>query len=145
MRNKTLCKIWVIGLVILVNGLVSVSNSPLLGEEKYVTVVLRDDTILKFDYDSFTMNWVVPQIKDELTCELFDFNPLEVDEIQMLTIGEDFCDKRDNWLFDLSFKDLGKPSIQGFIEVTEENVKGRLSGTGEVKVIPFMEIKKLIY
>jgi len=147
MRNLTSCKNTVIGLVILVVlvSTVSMGTIPLhAGNAPYVLVTLRDNSTLKFQYDTFSLHWFQPQIKNEITCEVTDFNPVDVVEIWVLSRALNECDFRDDeWLFDLTLNDKGP--IQGFIEVTEESITGKLVDTGEEKTILFPEVKKITY
>ncbi len=144
MRIMTTCKNVVIGLAILVIIMVSASSSPLFGEDHFVLVTMRDDSVIKFQYDSFSLHWVNTQIKDEETCEIYDFSPSNLVEIYILNPALNRCDQReDDWLFDVYFRD--RTPIQGFIEITSEDVTGKLFETGVEKTIPFQEIRKVSY
>jgi len=123
--------------------MISGDSSLLYGYGQYVIVTLKDGNTVKFDYDSFEIPWIAPQVKDELTCDVTDFNPAEVEEILILTEGENFCDRRDDWLFDVYLRE--KDPIRGFIEVTETMVRGKLFGSSEQKSISFEEINKVSY
>lgn len=144
MRKLSVCRNMVIGLVILVISIASVWSSPLFGEEKYVSVTLRDDTVLKLQYDSFSIHWVEPKIKDEFTCEEYAFTVNDLVEIWTLNPGLNSCDHReDEWIFEVTLK--GMNPLQGFIQVTAEEITGKLFETGEVKTYPFQEVRKISY
>lgn len=132
------------GILLIIIGTAIVCPSPLLGEDRYVLVTLRDNTELKFQYDSFSFNWINPQLKDEFTCEFYNFDPKDLVEIYVLNPTLNKCDQReDEWTFDVSLK--GREPVQGFIELIKEYVSGILYGTDVKKNVPFTEIGKVTY
>jgi hypothetical protein len=120
----------------------------LFGSGKYIMVTLKDGTSEKFEYDSFSIPWIVPRVKDEFTCEEHDFDQEEVEEILILNESWNSCDGREEWLFDVYFRDDGnnvRRPLRGFIEVTDYNIRGKLYGSGENKTISFEQIEKISY
>lgn len=120
----------------------------LFGSGNYIMVTLKNGTSEKFEYDSFSIPWLVPRVKDEFTCEENDFNQAEVKEILILNESLNSCDGNDGWLFDIYFADNGgkvKRPLRGFIEVTGNEVQGKLYDTKEDKSISFKDIEKVTY
>ncbi len=139
--SKTLMMIMFLVILAVPGGLVS----PLNADESYVLVTMRDDTTVKLVSHTFSMHWVVPEVKDEITCKITQFEISELSEIYVMTIADNFCDKRDDWLFDVNFKDPERSPVHGFIEVTQEFVTGKSYETGEEKTISFYDIQKISF
>ncbi len=140
--NKSI-NVFVILSIMCVTLLVMFSAS-LSGEERYVTVTMKDNSVIKYHYDGFTLHWLAPQIKDEATCEYYDFDMSDITEVYVLNTTLNKCDQReDEWIFDVYLKD--REPVQGFILVTQENITGSLYDTNEEKTIPFTEISKITY
>jgi hypothetical protein len=130
----------VIGLMAF-SGLFTVSLDA--NEGQYVLVTLKDKSTLKFEYDSFEFNWIVPSVKNEITCKSTDFHISEVEEIYVLNQTWNPCAKKDDWLFDVSLKD--KKPVQGFFELSGESVLGKLFDSGEQREIPYSNISKVSF
>ncbi|MGE5342379.1 MAG: hypothetical protein ACM3SY_12960 [Candidatus Omnitrophota bacterium] len=129
----------VVGILYIITG-----ARVLHGEENVVLVTLRDDSTVKFQKDSFVFPWVTPEIKNETNCETFAFNPNDVKEIYILNPTLNHCDQRDDdWTFDVHFKN-SEPR-DGFIEITSEEVTGKLVETGKEQSILFQEIRKVSF
>jgi hypothetical protein len=146
--SKNLVKFFICAGIIMIIMTPAGDITQLFGSGKYITVTLKDGTKEKFEYDSFSIPWIVPRVKDEFTCEEYDFNPAEVEEILILNENLNSCDEKEEWLFDVYFREDGgnvKRPLRGFIEVTEYEVRGKLYNTREDKSIPFKDIEKVSY
>jgi len=145
MKSLSISRVFLIlVLIFLVN--MPANMNLIFGETPYILVTLKDNTIEKFEYDSFELNWTQSQIKDEFTCNAFDIDAAKVTEIYVLTLKENPCVEgqyEEDWLFDVYFSN--RRAIQGFIELFEPNVSGRLLDKGETKSIPYSDIKKISF
>ncbi len=140
MRNT-----YVIGLAVLCAAFLVLFTCPqtLLASDSYVQVTLKDQTKINFDYGTFDLNWKEMKVKEELTCKISDIDPSILKEIHVVSIGENFCDKKDDWLFDVDTED-GK-SVQGFVPLEDDRVQGKLLDGGADKTVPFSEIEKISF
>jgi len=134
----------IISLIFLVN--IPANMNLIFGETPYVLVTLKDNTAEKFEYDSFELNWIQAQIKDEFTCEAIDIDAAKVTEVYVLTLKENPCmenEYKEDRLFDVYFSN--RREIQGFIELFEPNVTGKLFAKEETKSISYSNIKKIAF
>lgn len=110
----------------------------------FVLVTLKKGGTQKFEYESFTFNWILPiTIKSQETCEEFEIRKDDIDEIYIINEFYNNCDDKDDWEVDVYLVD--KRQILGFLNITEYAVKGRLYLSGEEKSIPFKDIKKVSF
>jgi hypothetical protein len=146
MKSISLSRIFLIfGLFFLI-GISAANINLVYGETPYIQVTLKDNTVEKFTHDSFDLNWAVLQIKAEFTCNPFDIDVEDVTEIYVLTIEENTCiesEYREDWLFDVHF--TNRRAIQGFIELYEPSVSGKLLDKDEIKSIPYKDIQKISF
>lgn len=120
------------------------SQGLLANEGKYIMVTLKDNTEVKFEYDSFDFGWTAPQIKEDMACKTHAFALDEIVEIYILNQTLDACSQKDNqWAFDVYLKD--KKPVQGFIELKADKVTGLLFGTDTEKSISYSDINKVSY
>jgi hypothetical protein len=134
----------IISLIFLIN--IPANINLIFGETPYVLVTLKDNTTEKFEYDSFELNWIQSQIKDEFTCDAYDIDKEKVTEIYVLSLMENPCiegEYKEDRSFDVYFSN--RNAIQGFIELFEPNVTGKLLDKGEIKTIPYSDIKKISF
>jgi hypothetical protein len=137
--TKTIAILSLFLLVMFVSGF-----SPLTGAEPYVKVTLKNGTVEKFDYDSFSFNWTSPAtITDQTSCEEVQISKEEIAEVYF--IGEFFntCVNKDDWEVDVYFPD--RRQILGFFKVSDYSVKGRKLETGIEKSIAYSAIKKVTF
>ena len=144
--KKCMCFKTIVITVAFLAAIMAVGHVPHLfgeGNGKYILVTLKDKSVEKFEYDAFSFNWVLPQIKNEVTCEVEDFLPADLEKIFVLSQTWNSCDEKDDWVFDVYLKD--RRPIQGFFELTAEKVTGKVYETGKIKSIPFQDISKVTY
>ncbi len=141
-------KLITVSLILFVFTLVFACGTSLFatGEGRFIQVTLKDNSMLKFECDSFLFNWVTPEVKDEITCDSTAFAISEIDEIRVLNEGLNNCDSKDgDWLFEVVFKDKERRSIQGFIPLSAKEVTGVLFGTTEERTIALENISTVSF
>lgn len=113
-------------------------------EKSYVEVKLRSGATIKFSYDSFTFDWIMPKrIIHQLSCEETEIKDEEIDEIH---IGSEFsnnCQDKEDW--NVIIYDKEKHTQMGFLSVSKYEVKGIDLETGQERVLHFKDIKKIKY
>jgi len=110
----------------------------------YVKVLLKNGSIEKFDYESFTFNWIYPiTIKDQEMCESHEITKDDIDEVYIINEFYNNCDNKDDWEVDVYL--VNKRQILGFFNVNDFSVRGKLLETGEEKRIPLKDVKKVSF
>jgi hypothetical protein len=108
----------------------------------YVKVVLRNGETKKFEYSSFTFNWILPiRLTNQESCDTVEITKDQLDEVFIMEDLYNECEGKDDWEVMVYLKD--KNEILGFFIVSQHEVKGRLYETGEEISIPFKDIKKV--
>ena len=115
----------------------------LSAKESFIVVTLKDKTSIKFQNQSFSLNWVDKIVIDEYSCDPTPFELEDVKDIYVMSLKEYTCggSDRDSRLFDVHLLD-GR-EIMGFIELSETYFSGVLLDTGEHKSIPYRDIKRI--
>jgi hypothetical protein len=134
--------------VIILSANVSYSNSQSNTEAnvQYVEIILKNGTVEKFDYTTFTLSWLYPvTLIRPLTCDEIEINKHEIEEIYVVGEFSNNCVEqgKDDWEFTVYLTD--ERQLLGFFRVSEFTAKGVLSDTGEEKSIPFKDIKKIAF
>jgi hypothetical protein len=147
MRNPNLVKILVV-IVIILTANVSYSNSRSNTDAnvQYVEITLKNGTVEKFDYTTFTLSWIYPiTLIRPMTCDEVEINKHEVEEIYVVGEFSNNCvnQGKDDWEFTVYL--TGERQLLGFFQVSEFTAKGLLYDTGEEKSIHFKDIKKIAF
>ena len=147
MRNLNLVKILVAIVIILtVNVSYSNSQSNTNANVQYVEITLKNESVEKFDYTTFTLSWTYPiTLIRPLTCDEVEINKHEIEEIYVVGEFSNNCldQGKDDWEFTVYLTD--ERQLLGFFQVSEFTAKGLLYDTGEEKSIPFKDIKKITF
>jgi hypothetical protein len=115
-----------------------------MAEDPYVMVKLRNGAAHKFDYHTFTFNWIQPiRLIDQETCEVIEIDREQIDEIFIVDQVYNECGDKDDWEVMVYLKD--NRELLGFLEVSEYTVKGVSYETGEEITINYGDIKKVSF
>ncbi len=109
--------------------IVNLSYFNLQASTSYVKVVLKNGEAKKLEYNSFTFNWILPiRLTRMETCDVFELNKDEFDEIYIVDELYNECGKKHDWEVNVILKN--DDSILGFFDVSEYRITGRLFDTG---------------
>jgi hypothetical protein len=117
----------------------------------YMIMTMKNKEQVKLEYNEAIIPWVSTEIRDELNCDtVVQFDLADVEEVIVLNEGWNTCDHRDEWLFDVYFKD-GRPALRGFMEVQRTQVSSRaFAADGDqlsapLRVVDLTEIDKISF